>query len=205
MTRDKVRSSREVTHSHAVDLCQVAARLRVLSDNTEQSTQTQPGPPTPPLPTQQEQDLEDLQAEIEAYPALVKAGGRPPYPFHLLNEIFHHPEQYLEDPQYHDIILFWRGRVLHEEEKTPLCACHLLRWNRFRRLQRIIRQRSIQSEWTLISAADWDTGERSLSATARERGHGGSPNTLKESRSGLVSMGSLGPFSWKVISQDKTV
>ncbi|KAK1089600.1 hypothetical protein LTR48_000360 [Friedmanniomyces endolithicus] len=152
--RDKVRSSRGVNRSRAVDLCQVAARLQDLSDNVEQSTQRQPGPPTPPLPTQQEQDLEDLLAEIEAYPALVEAGGRPPYPFHLLDKIFHHPEQYLEDPQYHDIVLFWRGRVLHEEEKTPLCACQLLRWNRFRRLQHIIRERSVRSEWTLISAAD---------------------------------------------------
>ncbi|KAK0262767.1 hypothetical protein LTR35_017643 [Friedmanniomyces endolithicus] len=192
--RDKVRSSREVTHSRAVDLCQVAARLRVLSDNTEQSTQTQSGPPTPPLPTQQEQDLEDLQAEIEAYPALVEAGGRPPYPFHLLNEIFHQPEQYLEDPQYHDIILFWRGRVLREQEKTPLCACHLLWWNRFRRLQRIIRQRSIQSEWTLISAADWDTWEAFIERYGQKDGSWGFPEYTERIKKRLSKYGFTRPF-----------
>ncbi|TKA61115.1 hypothetical protein B0A55_13382, partial [Friedmanniomyces simplex] len=151
-------------------------------------------PPTPPLPTQQEQDLEDLQAEIEAYPALVKAGGRPPYPFHLLNEIFHHPEQYLEDPQYHDIILFWRGRVLHEEEKTPLCACHLLRWNKFRRLQRTIRERSIQSEWTLISAADWDTWGAFIERYGQKEGSWGFPEYTERIKKRLSKYGFTRPF-----------
>jgi len=97
-----------------------------------------------------------LKEEIESYPALLEAGGRPPYPFHLLNEFFWDPEQYLEDSAYHDIILFWRS-VPGRQGRTSFCTCHLWRWRKFCRVQEIIRERDVPSESTLIRAAEWDS------------------------------------------------
>ncbi|KAK3068206.1 hypothetical protein LTR53_014420 [Teratosphaeriaceae sp. CCFEE 6253] len=70
--------------------------------------------------------------------------------------------------------MFWRYRILDKEERTLLCACHLLRWNRFCRLQHIIRERSVENEWILIDAAESDSWEEYLESFGPKEGEGGS-------------------------------
>ncbi|KAK3109665.1 hypothetical protein LTR53_016833 [Teratosphaeriaceae sp. CCFEE 6253] len=109
----------------------------------------------------------------------VQASGRPPYPFTILDDIFWNPERFLEEPRYRDTILFWRGRMPIKKEKTQLSACHLLGWNRFGRLERIIRQQSVGSEQTLISAANWDTWGAVAEHYGQEEGSWGFPEYEK--------------------------
>ncbi|KAK3669999.1 hypothetical protein LTR78_010098 [Recurvomyces mirabilis] len=192
--RAKVQCSTHAIQSRAVDLDQVAARLNTVSNNPKRSVRRTSPSPTPPLPAQEEQDLEDLQEEIDAYPALIKAGGRPPYPIHLLKDIFDHPQRYLADPHYRDIMTFWRSHVICEEERTLLCSGLLSRWGAFRRVQRIIRECDVKSEWTLIHAADWDTWETFVEHFGPKEGEWGFPEYAKRMNKRLVKYGFTQPF-----------
>lgn len=168
-SRDTVeRPSRNVL-SHAVDLDQVAERLQGLPAETDLFVRSPSTATTEPLPSQEEQDLECLREEIESYNELVDAGGRPPCPRSLLEELLWTPEHFLQDEGYRDIILFWR---FHSTDRVNFCKCHLLRWTRFRRLQRTIRRYTVKRERVSISASYFDTWEDFLDHPASENWSG---------------------------------
>ncbi|KAK0840607.1 hypothetical protein LTS02_017128 [Friedmanniomyces endolithicus] len=192
--RDKVHWSRKATQSCAVNLDQVASRLRAASTHTQSAPRSPTPSPTPPLPSQEEEDAERLRRETASYPLLVQAGCRPPYPFDLLESFFFNPEQYSNHPKYHDIIMFWRYRILDEEERTLLCACHLLRWNRFCRLQHIIRERSLENEWTLIDAAESDSWEEYVDCFGPKEGEWGFSRYAERIKKRLAKYGFTRPF-----------
>jgi hypothetical protein len=168
-----------------------------VSNNARRSIRSLSPSPTPPLPTQEEQDLEDLQEEIEAYPALIEAGGRAPYPVHLLKDIFDHPQRYLANPHYRDIMTFWRSHIICEEERTLLCSGLLSRWGAFRKVQRIIRERNVMSEWTLIHAADWDTWETFIERFGPKEGEWGFSKYAERMKKRLAKYGFSRPFQLK--------
>ncbi|KAK3111595.1 hypothetical protein LTR53_012998 [Teratosphaeriaceae sp. CCFEE 6253] len=192
--RDKVHWSRKATQSCAVNLDQVASRLRTASTHTRLAPRSPSPSPTPPLPSQEEEDTERLRRETASYPLLVQAGCRPPYPFDLLKSFFFNPEQYIHHPQYHDIIMFWRYRILDKEERTLLCACHLLRWNRFCRLQHIIRERSVENEWILIDAAESDSWEEYVESFGPKEGEWGFQRYAERMKKRLAKYGFTRPF-----------
>ncbi|KAK1040546.1 hypothetical protein LTR74_018684 [Friedmanniomyces endolithicus] len=192
--RDKVHWSRKATRSCAVDLDQVASRLRAASTHTQLAPRSRTPSPTPPLPSQEEEDTERLRRETASYPLLVQAGCRPPYPFDLLESFFFNPEQYLNHPEYHDIIMFWRYRILDEKERTLLCACHLLRWNRFCRLQHIIREQSLENEWTLIDAAESDSWEEYVECFGPKEGEWRFSRYAERIKKRLAKYGFSRPF-----------
>lgn len=189
--------SPNVIHSRAVDLDEVAARLHTVSNDARRSVRSPSPSPTPPLPTQEEQDLEDLQEEIEAYPALIEAGGRAPYPVHLLKDIFDHPQRYLADPNYRDIMMFWRSHIIGQEERTLLCSGLLSRWGAFRKVQRIIRKRKFKSEGTMIHAANWDTWETFVERFGPKEGEWGFSEYAKRMKKRLAKYGFTRPFQLK--------
>ncbi|KAF2773794.1 hypothetical protein EJ03DRAFT_347203 [Teratosphaeria nubilosa] len=90
--RDKVHASREAADPRPVDFAQLAARLHDVSAGVAPPARALSPSPTHSLPSNEEQDAEDLKEEIGLYSALLEAGGRPPYPRHLLNDFFWEPE-----------------------------------------------------------------------------------------------------------------
>lgn len=149
LIRDFVQSSREATMSQAVDLEQVAAQLQAISEDHDPLLRESSLGTTPDAETA---NAEAAHKEAEFYGLLVAEGGRPPYPFHLVESMFWSFEKYLEHEEYRDIILYWRGNT-HPTERTPFLAHHLLRWRTFRRLQRIIREHGAKDERTLMDQA----------------------------------------------------
>ncbi|KXS97394.1 hypothetical protein AC578_6820 [Pseudocercospora eumusae] len=157
--RDMAQREYGLAKPHPIDLDQLAARLQAVSAERERSDRSPSPASTEPLPPQEELDLEDLQNERRSYSELLNAGGRPPYPPHLLEDIFWHPETFLDHEQYADIIFFYREHSLHSPERTCFCGRHLSRWRLFRRAQRIIRDRNVANEATLRHASSWDNWE----------------------------------------------
>nr|POE46947.1 hypothetical protein CFP56_00279 [Quercus suber] len=182
------------TTSRAVDLDQVAARLQAVpADHEPFSRSTSPAITLSPLP-QEEQDLEDLQKEKRSYHELVTIGGRAPYPLHMLEDFFWHPEQFLEHEQYCDVVKFWRGYSLHEAERTCFCARQLSHWKCFRKAQRIIRQRSVKNEWTLMDAAGWDSWEAFVDRYGPNEGEWGFSEYVESVSRRLAKYGFTRPF-----------
>ncbi|KAI1167583.1 hypothetical protein F5B18DRAFT_393640 [Nemania serpens] len=115
--QELARAQSSITHARPLDLDQVDARLRELSsaDNnnttalrygTPRGTPGTPGTPgsrgsrggritRPPSPACVKEARKRTQ-ERNMYNDLVKDGGRPVYPIHLLDEIFEDPEQHAE-------------------------------------------------------------------------------------------------------------
>ncbi|KAF2485964.1 hypothetical protein BDY17DRAFT_68230 [Neohortaea acidophila] len=160
--RDILQRERETAQSSALNPTEVFARLQNFSRETEQLSRSPSLATTPPPLTQEESDLEDLAAEQAAWPALVEAGGHPPYPFDILEDFFWHFEDYQHRDEFRDLISFWRCWVSNPVERTPFCACNLARWKKFRRYQQIVRRYSVKREWTAIRAADWESWEEYL-------------------------------------------
>ena len=154
--RDKVQNAAH--QSRPVDLDQVASRLHDISNNCEPHRRSRsPSYYSPPLSTGGIERL-DLQREDEAHRALVEAGCRPPYPYHLLKDIILNPEKYLEDPTYRDIIIYsqWYSSGSYH---LSICEDLLSRWEAFCKLQRIIRERSVKDEWALHRLSNYVTWE----------------------------------------------
>lgn len=117
--------------SRAIDLGQVAKRLLEIPVDDTSPPPRREAPrkertPTPPAETE-----EDM--ERESYPELVKDGGRPCYPFHLLDEIFKDPERYRE------MMAPWRGWCIGAVTQQ------LESWKEFRQWQKF--NRKDYSEW----------------------------------------------------------
>jgi hypothetical protein len=97
-----------------------------------------------------------VEKENDAYDKLMEAGGRPPYPRHLLEQFARTPEKFLSDDRFRDIILFYRPHGYGPN----LCSAHLSRWMFFRKLQQLIRTKSFKNEAALIHASGssltWD-------------------------------------------------
>jgi len=146
-------------------------RLEALADPVQTfSDQYAPGYSTPPPPTKEESTLKVLQEELAAHAGLVRAGCRVPCPDDMLESFIRNPEHYLDDPAYHDIILFYRIQDLGKDRRTAFCKGQLRRWNRFRKVQHMIRERNVKDETTLIWAGDYDTWEAYVSRWAPQEG-----------------------------------
>lgn len=151
--------SSRLRKSCALDLDQVNARLQSVPTTTPNPFRSSPSPATTasPLP-QEEEDAECLRIETESYHTLVNDGAHPPYPFHLLESFLWNPEQYLEHEEYGDIVYYWRVYKSDKSERTCICAGHLSKWREFRNVQKIIRERGVQSESVLWAAASYTGG-----------------------------------------------
>lgn len=155
-SRDKKERSRE---SCTLDLDKVNALLQSVPTTTPDLFRNSPSPASTPssLP-QEEVDAECLRVETESYHILVNDGAHPPYPFHLLESFLWNPEQYLEHEEYGDIVYYWRVYESDKSERTCICAGHLSKWRVFRNVQKIIRERGVQSEPVLWAAASYTGG-----------------------------------------------
>ncbi|KJZ68025.1 hypothetical protein HIM_12584 [Hirsutella minnesotensis 3608] len=115
--------------SRPLDLDELDARLRNVSDRHKTAWQTQRQENarsriTPPI---------DLEArardrETEAYHDLLKDGGRPLYPIHLLDCVLKDPEEYRET------LRFWQHP--RDPDSRSLFRRQLQRWQDFRKWQR---------------------------------------------------------------------
>lgn len=184
----------EATNSRAVDLDQVAARLQAIPADHELFRRAPSRASTLSPPPQEERDAEDLQQEKQSFHELVNAGGRPPYPFHLLEDFFWHPEQFLEHEQYRDIVRFWREKVYDKAARTCFCQCHLWRWNRFRSLQRFIRDRNVVDEQTLYIAVSAGSWEKDIDRSSLREGKWGFSEYAENVSRRLAKYGFTRPF-----------
>jgi hypothetical protein len=124
-----------VAASRPVDLGQVAARLLEIAADNNTSPQASYQPfdrersPTPPPPTKEEVREEQRQE----YNALLRIGGRPWFPFDLLEEASEDPEEYRE------MLAFWRIDVNGFDDIGQVFSKQLGRWLDFRDWQRYVR------------------------------------------------------------------
>lgn len=138
--------------SHPVDLDQVTARLLEASALPAPPRQPQRSP-TPSGDEAKRLDYElHIKVETESYNKLVAGGGRPWYPFHLLNHVAKNHGEYRE------MLRFWdsKGWIVYMKQ--------LERWERFCRWQRDNRgpltvQLDFEREWAELMRSFLEDGE----------------------------------------------
>ncbi|KND91710.1 hypothetical protein TOPH_03815 [Tolypocladium ophioglossoides CBS 100239] len=94
--QERILSQNPVAHSRPLDLDQLDARLRLVSDGDDivpQVQQRMQGRITPPY--SQEDELRDqIDDETEAFNDLVRDGGRPLYSISLIEQVSRNPEEH---------------------------------------------------------------------------------------------------------------
>ncbi|KAM3426473.1 hypothetical protein NHJ13734_009440 [Beauveria thailandica] len=154
--RDRVHSVSDAVRSPPVDLDQVSARLLQTSPTrhssptpierrarrysvsmeasqnpfSHQCSSQDPSTPTSYRPeTPANPHLQDLRFEKEDYGELVKDGGRPWYPIHLLEEVSGHPDEHRE------MLRYWQGGMMAGPDQWTVFGGQLVRWRQFRKWQ----------------------------------------------------------------------
>ncbi|KAJ6436650.1 protein kinase [Purpureocillium lavendulum] len=138
--QERILSQNPAVHSRPLDLDQLDARLRQVSDGNDIIPQVQQriqGRITPPY-SQEDERRDQIDDETEAYNDLVTDGGRPIYRISLIEQVSRNPEEYRE-------ILwpFW-GYSRDTQVSWLVFRRQLKRWQEFRKWQ--IDNRDLQDE-----------------------------------------------------------
>ncbi|KAJ6437890.1 protein kinase [Purpureocillium lavendulum] len=138
--QERILSQNPAVHSRALDLDQLDARLRQVSDGDDIIPQVQQriqGRITPPY-SQEDERRDRIDNETEAYNDLVKDGGRPIYRISLIEQVSRNPEEYREM-----LWPFW-GYSRDTQVSWLVFRRQLKRWREFRKWQ--IDNRGLEDE-----------------------------------------------------------
>lgn len=141
-------SANDAVRSRPVDFDQVSARLIQASPRRQSSppkytaierwalrhgasieSLRESDPPTPTSSgskTPEDPYLQALRFEREDHGELVKDGGRPWYPIHLLEEVSRHPDKHRE------MLRYWQGGMMAGPDQWTVFGGQLIRWRQFR-------------------------------------------------------------------------
>ncbi|TKA31868.1 hypothetical protein B0A54_16608 [Friedmanniomyces endolithicus] len=143
--RDLAKCAGQRVHQDALDLGLVNVRLeRILERETGSSIASTESSLSP-----KEQVQEDLRTETWAYQALEDSGALLPFSRHLLEQFVRAPRQYLDHPHYGDIIRYC-DEYRSSPDRMELCVQYHRRWRAFFKLQRVIRNQTVESARSLI-------------------------------------------------------